>query len=320
MVLERILHCNSPSKASNFFHDYEYYYIESESLNKEDAIMAMNTESTHEPAAVISKKHKMDTNASSMTVLVNKEYPLSSDYRPEDLVIPDILFNFNYYNEKKLMRMEAADALEQLFQASDKAGLNLCAISGFRCYQRQQQIYNKNMGTKGYEHTNLFSAMPGCSEHQSGLAMDVSTASINYRLEEVFAGTPEGKWLSKNAHLYGFIIRYPKNKSKLTGYAYEPWHIRYVGASLAAYLFQQDLCLEEYYNYIPSSILLKDAAYGNNVDIDSPAPPAVQPAQNPNEGTDEQLPINTDEPIEPEEIILIPEPILNTAAPEASQD
>lgn len=191
----------------------------------------------------------IDTTPDSYTILVNKKYALPEDYIPNDLVVPDILFNINYYDSKKLMRQDAATALEKLFQAAENAGLSLYGISGYRSYQRQEEIYNNNVKTKGLEATNLVSAMPGHSEHQTGLAMDVSTSSINNQLEEVFAGTPEGKWLVDNAYLYGYILRYPKNKSSITEYAYEPWHIRYVGIPLATYLHDNDLTLEEYYHY-----------------------------------------------------------------------
>jgi hypothetical protein len=89
--------------------------------------------------------------------------------------------------------------------------------------------------------------MPGSSEHQTGLSIDVSSDSVGCALEESFGATADGKWLAKNCHKYGFIIRYPKNKTKITGYSYEPWHIRYVGRKLATYLYKNDLTLEEYY-------------------------------------------------------------------------
>lgn len=255
------------SQASNNSHTYEYYY--NEILSEDETHMASYEVPLTGALTAVSGKNTPNTDPSSMTVLVNKDLPLPDHYIPENLVVPDVLFNFNYYNEKKLMRSEASDALEQLFAASEDAGLSLCAISGYRSYIRQKEIYLKNVRTKGLEQTSLFSAMPGCSEHQSGLAIDVSTASVSNRLEEVFAGTPEGKWLARNAHLFGFVIRYPKNKSQITGYAYEPWHLRFVGADLAAILYREDLSLEEYYNYKPSHNVLNESSYGNNTDIES---------------------------------------------------
>ena len=104
---------------------------------------------------------------------------------------------------------------------------------------------------KGADYTNRYSAKPGYSEHQTGLSIDVSASSIGNRLSESFGSTDEGIWLAAHAHEYGFIIRYPKDKASITGYAYEPWHIRYVGIELATYLYENNLTLEEYYNYTP---------------------------------------------------------------------
>lgn len=194
-----------------------------------------------------------DTNLSSITILVNREYGLPFNYIPEDLTMPNIPFSEIGFLEKKLMREEAAKALKNLFQAASKQGLDLIAVSGYRSYDRQRDIYFTNIIEKGFEHTNQYSAKPGHSEHQTGLAMDVSTPSINNELEQEFADTPEGKWIAQNAHHFGFILRYPKDKSHITGYSYEPWHLRYVGNPLATYLYNHNLTLEEYYHYVPNN-------------------------------------------------------------------
>lgn len=186
------------------------------------------------------------TKPDDIAVLVNKEYSLPKDYVPTDLTKPNILFPFEYEDEKKLLRKEAADAIAQLFKAAANEGLRLYGISGYRSYDRQKDIYDSNVAARGEEETNRYSAMPGHSEHQTGLAMDVSTPSILFHLDSGFAATPEGKWLAENAYRYGFIIRYPEDKTDITGYAYEPWHIRYVGISLAAKLHNENLTLEEY--------------------------------------------------------------------------
>ncbi len=255
---------SSHSIASNILHGKEYYYNNDNLLNEDGTIMTTNSNN----GAIVSKAKSIDTLKNSITVLVNKEYSLPSDYVPEDLVVPDILFNINYYDEKKLMRQEAATTIEQLFDASVEAGLNLYGISGYRSYDRQKQIYDTNIATKGEEYTNRYSARPGHSEHQTGLVMDVSTNSIGNQLEPVFAYTPEGKWLAQNAHLYGFIIRYPEGKESITGYSYEPWHIRYVGKDLAKYIYDNNLTLEEYYNYTPSNVQSNEISYDNVVDVD----------------------------------------------------
>ena len=185
----------------------------------------------------------------SLTILINKTFSLPKDYVPSDLIIPNIPFSFTNYSEKKWMRKEAAIALEGLFKDASEDRLTLFGVSGYRSYARQLAIYSQSLEKNGYEHASQYSAMPGHSEHQSGLAMDVSTISIHNRLDVVFRATPEGRWLEKNSWKYGYIIRYPEDKSHITGYAYEPWHIRYVGIDLAKELTEKNITLEEYYNY-----------------------------------------------------------------------
>jgi len=175
--------------------------------------------------------------------------------------VPDIPFSFSSktLDKRKLQRV-AAEALEKLYRAALKEkGLKIYGVSGYRSYDRQYEIYGTNLFTRGITHTNLYSAMPGASEHQTGLAIDVSCSSIGYSLINSFATTKEGKWLKDNAWRFGFILRYPKDKEHITGYAYEPWHIRYVGVPLAYYLYKNNLTLEEYYNS-PSSKTLEELA------------------------------------------------------------
>ncbi|MES5896567.1 D-alanyl-D-alanine carboxypeptidase family protein [Bacillus cereus group sp. RP43] len=191
-------------------------------------------------------KEKVSSFASVQAV-VNKEYGLPEDYKPEDLVVPNVPFSFSGTVEKSHLRKEAADALEKLFDLAKKERIQLNAVSGFRSYEYQKNLYANNVKGKGQEHTDRFSAKPGHSEHQTGLTMDVSSKSANNELELAFANTKEGKWLKDNAHRAGFIIRYPKGKESITGYAYEPWHIRYVG-DIADNIYKEELTLEEYMN------------------------------------------------------------------------
>ncbi len=206
---------------------------------------------------------ELDLEPNSITVFVNKEYALPKGYKPDDLVTPNIYFHLNYYDERTLMRAEAAAAIEQLFLAARIEGYELGGVSGYRSYARQYKIFTNNIVVKGKEHTLRYSAVPGTSEHQTGLTMDISCAALRYDLTTAFANTAEGKWVAENAHLYGFTIRYPKGKTKITGYAYEPWHIRYVGKPLAKYLYENDLTLEEYYNYTPSKDFDFEATYAD---------------------------------------------------------
>ena len=203
----------------------------------------------------------VDTNPNSTTVLVNKEYTIASDYKPKDLVEPNIKFSFDYKDEKRKLRKVAADNLELLFQAAKNDGCVLEGVSGYRSYKRQKTIYEYNLLNNGFEYTQIYSAMAGTSEHQTGLAIDISCHSMQGILTDKFGDTKEGKWVSENSYKYGFIVRYPKNKSNVTGYGYEPWHIRYVGNELAKYLYENNITLDEYYEYRLDSNIVDRNAY-----------------------------------------------------------
>ncbi len=197
----------------------------------------------------------VNTDTSTVTFLVNREYPLPDSFVPADLTTPDVLFPFSDTSiDKAKMTPEAGAALARLFDAAyDEAGLTLYGVSAYRSYARQYTIYATNLVTQGIAHTNRYSAAPGRSEHQTGLAIDISCASEGFGLETTFADTPEGIWVAANAHRFGFILRYPKEKEHITGYNYEPWHIRYVGTDLAGHLFKTGLTLDEYYG-VPSTL------------------------------------------------------------------
>ena len=220
---------------------------------------------------------ELDLDPNSITVFVNKEYCLPEDFVPDNLVVPNILFDISGYSERKLLRKEAARAIEELFAAALKEGYTLYGISGYRSFERQKEIFLNNLIKKGKKHTLKYSAAPGTSEHQTGLAMDVSTKSLRFKLVTAFANCPEGKWLAEHAHEYGFIIRYPKDREDITGYAYEPWHIRYVGKELAAYLYANNLTLDEYYNYTPSPDFDYEKKYANLLNYKPPVTPTPTP-------------------------------------------
>lgn len=199
------------------------------------------------PKPVLSEERWDIETPSSLTLIVNKNRELPADYVPEDLVKPDVEFSSLGWSEKKLMRQEAADALEELFRAAEEAGVELVAVSGYRSYERQQETYQSALKRKGAASTSRYNARPGQSEHQTGLAMDVSSPSVDCQLNESFGQTEAGQWLKKHAAEFGFIIRYEKGKEEVTGYSYEPWHIRYVGKELANILKQKELTMEEYF-------------------------------------------------------------------------
>ncbi|WP_110928519.1 M15 family metallopeptidase [Bacillus massiliglaciei] len=187
----------------------------------------------------------------SIPVLVNKEYSLPEDYTPPDLVYPNVPFIFEGKMEKMLMREEAARALEKMFEAAEKDGMPLSGVSAYRSHERQKAIFENYVQKDGYEKARTYSALPGTSEHETGLAIDVSSRSGVCPAQECFDETPESAWLADNAYKYGFIIRYPKGKEDITGYKYEAWHIRYVGKDVASEIYKEGSTLEEYYNALP---------------------------------------------------------------------
>lgn len=159
-------------------------------------------------------------------LIVNKKYSVPEDYGPGDLT------------------PECSAAFNELVQAAAAEGIEIFMISGFRSYELQTSLYNRYVARDGQAAADTYSARPGHSEHQTGLALDVNSLSYS------FADTPEGQWLASNAHRFGFIIRYSKDKQAITGYAYEPWHIRYLGNGMASAVYESGLCLEEYFGII----------------------------------------------------------------------
>lgn len=186
------------------------------------------------------------SNAEAWDVMVNKYYRLPENYRPDDLVYPDIPFIFEEMSEKRMVRQPVAEALVSLFDAAKQDGIFLAGVSAFRSEQRQKALYDQYVARDGEEAARTYSAYPGTSEHQTGLAIDVSGSTGACAVKDCFADTDEAKWLANHAYVHGFIIRYPKGKEALTGYNYEPWHLRFVGEELAALLHEEDWTLEEY--------------------------------------------------------------------------
>ncbi len=190
-------------------------------------------------------------NPLNILALVNKEFALPSDYSPEDLVRPNVAFSFGDVDiEKSYLRREAAERLESMFEEAQNNGVELFAVSGYRSYTRQKNVFDAKSNQVGQAAAATVVAIPGYSEHQTGLAMDISSRSVRLELIESFGETKEGKWLASNAHKYGFILRYPKGKESITGYQYEPWHFRYVGVDAATTIYKQQLTLEEYFKIV----------------------------------------------------------------------
>lgn len=192
-------------------------------------------------------------NPNSIVVMVNKQYALPEDYEPDDLVYPDVPFIFSEKIDKRKLRTEAAAALEKLFAAAEEDGVHLAGVSGYRSYSRQKTLFEQYAKRDGEEAARMYSAYPGTSEHQTGFAIDVSGTDGKCAAESCFEGTPEALWLADHAWEHGYVIRYPADKVEITGYKYEPWHIRFVGEELARELHERGFVLEEYYDAVEVS-------------------------------------------------------------------
>ena len=183
-------------------------------------------------------------NPEDLLVLVNKNYALPENYSPEDLVVPNVYLATN--KENNYLRKDAASALEAMFKSASEEGYILYARSGYRSYQTQKSLYNRYTEQNGQLKADTFSARPGHSEHQTGLAVDVTSQSVGLLLDDNFHLTSEGNWVKEHAHEFGFIIRYDEGKEHLTGFQYEPWHLRYVGKEVATEIKNNNWLLEEY--------------------------------------------------------------------------
>ena len=174
-----------------------------------------------------------------ITVLVNKQYAIPEDYVPDDLV--------TVVDSSQQLRKEAAEAYEAFYNAAVAKGISIYSISGYRTNETQTLYWNNQVKVRGEEYASQYSAYPLRSEHQLGLAIDISYMTESDRLSESVADSEIGQFIVSDAYKYGFILRYPEDKTNITNYGYEPWHIRYVGVELATKLYEEDLTLEEYY-------------------------------------------------------------------------
>ncbi len=180
----------------------------------------------------------------TLSWVVNKTRPLNpKTYTPSNLVFPGVKLRVPG-NETMKVRGDVATAIEKLFTAAQGAGLDPMFSSGYRSYSYQSSLYGSYVSKSGQEAADTYSARAGYSEHQTGLAFDVCNAA-DCDLEDSFAGTALGQWIAAHAHEYGFTVRYKQGKENITGYSYEPWHLRYVGTDLASKL--REKTMEEYF-------------------------------------------------------------------------
>ena len=173
-------------------------------------------------------------------ILVNKYHHLSENYIPKNLQT----INTKYARNNMQLVDYAKNAFERMAEDALQENMTIIAISTYRDYQYQNSLYNNYVKTDGKEKADTYSARAGHSEHQTGLAVDISTNDTDYNN---FEKTREFNWMQKNAHKYGFILRFPENKTKETGYQYEAWHYRYVGKEIATYIHENNLSFDEYY-------------------------------------------------------------------------
>ena len=184
------------------------------------------------------------TKASSLWVVANKQRPLNPiTYKPE----------IGYFKGVQVAKVTAA-ALSQMAAGmlKDKAG-TLLLNSGYRSYDTQVAVHDRQVKRLGLKAGEALAARPGYSEHQTGLAADVSAAGQGCTIQVCFAKTKAGKWLAANAWQYGFILRYPDGQTATTGYQFEPWHFRYVGVELATEMKSQNITVLEKFWKLPAA-------------------------------------------------------------------
>jgi D-alanyl-D-alanine carboxypeptidase len=219
-------------------------------------VLQINTAPAHIKTAAQSQQATFNkeqfslTNPNSIWVVVNKHNPLQpKDYAPTDLVVPSIPLRTSASNGEMHLRKAAATALENMSADAKAQGVHFMLASGYRSYSLQVSVYGSEVKSYGQGKADTESARPGYSEHQTGLAMDLEDANRTCEVTDCFANLPEGKWLAANAYSYGFIIRYVPSKVAVTGYRYEPWHIRYIGTDLSTQMHKDNiLTLEEFFS------------------------------------------------------------------------
>jgi D-alanyl-D-alanine carboxypeptidase len=197
-------------------------------------------------AAAPAAKHSL-TDPASPWVVVNKHRPLSpSGYVPADLVQPRVRLATS--GESALLNSTTAAAAEKMFAAAAAAGVVITLASGYRSFNTQIATYNRWVNAEGQAAADTASARPGYSEHQTGWSFDIGDGSGRDSFTPAFAKQPAAVWVKANAHLFGFVVRYPWMLQEITGYYYEPWHLRFIGVEAAGEMHARGIAtLEEYF-------------------------------------------------------------------------
>ena len=225
-------------KISNFnvnnYYRYEQYKNLNPSLSYKDVVTNVNINNDLEEYT----NTKETKNPNDLLVLVNKYNSLPKNYKPKDLEYVD-----GAYGDKVPMRKIIINDFKELQkQAKKEININLMPTTAFRDYEFQNTLYTNYVKKDGKKKADKYSARPGYSEHQTGLAIDLK----NMALKDIRLTEENYKWLKENSYKYGFIIRFPENKVNITRYQKENWHIRYVGKKVAKIIYEKDLALEEY--------------------------------------------------------------------------
>ena len=219
---------------------YIKYYKDSDNDDLANTISMVNVKANYDyyDKDVIKKSNLKDGNL----MLVNKYNYLGKDYVPNDLVDVSITYG---YGENKIKK-EVYDNFLNMWNDAKRENLSLIITSAYRDYDYQKSLWDNYANQKGDKWADSVAARAGFSEHQTGLTLDIVTYGSSM---DNFENTNEFKWLSENAYKYGFILRYPKDKEKITGYAYESWHYRYVGKDVAKKIHDKKITYDEYYAY-----------------------------------------------------------------------
>lgn len=223
------------------FDNLDRYLTYQEKNTKEKTNYIVSMVNVHADYEFYTNTKETDT-AKENLILVNKYNRLTKDFQPDDIVA---ISNQHAYGDPEI-RKEVYDQFKQMFTAAKKDNITLIITSGYRDYQFQEKLWNNYSNQKGDEWADSIAARAGYSEHQTGLSTDILTYNSTL---DTFEETEAFKWLSKHAHEYGFILRYPKGKESITGYSYESWHYRYIGVEDAKKVYELGITFDEYYAY-----------------------------------------------------------------------
>ena len=216
---------------NNLFNDKVVYSDINEKVKETNQEKSEKTKVKKEAKKIKPSKDKNGAYNVNGTIIVNKKYGLDENYT---------------YKDNQELYDEATEAFEKMQKDAEKDGAWFHIVSRYRSYAVQNWVYESYK--KERKNVDTFSAKPGYSEHQTGLAFDLNGEDQETSSNEKFEDTEQYKWLNENAYKYGFILRYPKDKIDITGYKFEPWHYRYVGTEISYALKDRDITLEEYFN------------------------------------------------------------------------